>query len=181
MAVVTVRGIALAAVSLSIIGCQGDLTLPGNPPTAPPGEPFPSSLSRVDGNGQEGVVGTKLPDPLRVRVTDATTAPVADVTVRFTSSVPGAKLQPDVIATDNGGYAEVTIRLGDVEGAQEVQAFLVDDTGLRTTFTLNAVAKDPPKDDHGDGDAGGSGKGDNGDDHHGGHHDDDHHGGHHDD
>lgn len=156
MAVVTVRGIALAAVSLSIIGCQSDLTLPGNPPTAPPAEPPPSSLSRVDGNGQEGEVGTKLPDPLRVRVTDATTAPVADVRVRFTSSVPGAKVQPDLVDTDDGGYAQVTLRLGDVEGAQEVQAFLVDDTGVRTTFTLNAVAKDPPHHDHG----------------HGGHHDD---------
>jgi Bacterial Ig-like domain (group 1) len=192
MAIVTAQRTALLAVALSVLGCQGgDLTLPGNLP--------PSTLSAIAGNGQRGNVGAELPDPLRVRVADAAGNPVANVSVRFQTSVPGAEvLQPGIVPTDDSGFAEARVRLGTPEGTQTVGAHLTENSAVRTMFSLSAVAEDPPGDDHGNGgghddgegdggQGGGGGHGDGGgghhggDDHHGGgdhHGGDDHHGGH---
>jgi hypothetical protein len=131
-----------AILSSAATACGGsDLTLPG--------DGAPASLRAVRGDGQQGTVGTKLPDPLVVRVVDAADGPLPDVLVRFESGVPDAEIDPDVVATNDSGYAAVEVRLGSTEGTQVVDALLDASAaaGPRTAFQLTALA--PPPDDRG--------------------------------
>lgn len=147
-----VRLLATVA-GLGLLACQGgDLTLPP--------DVSPASLDMVSGNGQLGTVGTPLPSPLVVRVTDAAKQPVPNVTLRFETQVPGAEIDPPVIATNDTGVAAVQVRLGSTEGVQTIVASLAEAEALKTTFALIAVADEPPDDDgDGDDDDGGRGKG----------------------
>jgi hypothetical protein len=117
-------------------GCGADLTLPadGNP----------AQLQAVSGSGQEGTVGTRLPDPLVVRLTDGVGRHVAKVSVefRFQSNVPGAQFEPSVVATDDTGFASVTVMLGTTPGAQTVEAAVSasPSSSLLATFGVTAVA-----------------------------------------
>ncbi len=125
-----------AILSSATVACGGgDLMLPG--------DGGPARLNAVGGNGQEGTVGTKLPDPLIVRVVDAAANPVGNVLVRFESDVPDAEIDPDLIATNDSGYASVEVRLGSTEGIQIVDALLDASAAARTTFQLTALA--PPE------------------------------------
>lgn len=136
---------------LGLMACHGDLTLPA--------DLSPASLAVVSGNGQLGAVGTPLPSPLVVRVTDAAKQPVPNVTLRFETQVPAAEIDPPVIATNDTGVAAVQVRLGSTEGLQTVVASLAEAEGLKTTFALFAVANQPPDDGDGDGDDRGNGGG----------------------
>ena len=49
--------------------------------------PAPSAVQIVSGNNQSAEVGTALPDPLVVRVTDSLGAPAASVVVKFVTCV----------------------------------------------------------------------------------------------
>jgi hypothetical protein len=165
-------GISLSAL---VIACQGsDLTLPA--------DGMPSSLEVVSESGQRGTVGSELPDPLVVRVTDAAARPVSQVSLRFQTQVPGAQIQPSEIATNDTGYAEVQIHLGNTQGTQIFDVQVADALDLRATFAVIAVAA-PPPDDGGNG--GGDDAGNDDGDHGNGHgdnedqgHDDDHGDGH---
>jgi hypothetical protein len=131
-----------AILSWATTACGGgDLVLPG--------DGAPTSLRAVGGDGQQGTVGTKLPDPLVVRVVDAAAHPVPDVLVRFESDVPDAEIKPAVAATNDSGYAAVEVRLGSTEGLQVIDALLDISAaaGPRTAFQLTALA--PPPDDRG--------------------------------
>jgi hypothetical protein len=120
----------------SAAGCGADLILPAD------GEP--ARLQAVSGSGQEGTVGTRLPDPLVVRLTDRAGRYVASVPVefRFQSNVPGAQFEPSVVATDDTGFASVTVVLGATPGAQTVEAVVgaSPPSSLLTTFGVTAVA-----------------------------------------
>jgi hypothetical protein len=150
----------LAAIAgFGFTGCNGgDLTLPA--------DVSPVRLAVVSGNGQLGTVGTELPRPLVVRVTDAANQPVPKVNLRFETQAPAAEIDPPVIATNDTGVAAVEMRLGNTEGLQTVVASLAEARGLPTTFELFAVANQPPDDEDGDDDnenGGGRGRGrDNG-------------------
>jgi hypothetical protein len=131
-----------AILSWSTTACGGgDLMLPG--------DGAPASLSAVRGDGQQGTVGTRLPDPLVVRVVDAAAHPVPNVLVRFESDVPDAEIDPGFVATNDSGYAAAEVRLGSTEGLQVVDALLDASAAAapRATFQLTAVA--PPPDDRG--------------------------------
>lgn len=144
-----------AAFASLLAGCQGsDLTLPS--------DGSPSHLKVVSGNGQRGTVGSDLPLPLAVQVTDRAGRKVAGVSLLFETKVPGALVVPAEIATNDTGYAAVQVRLGSIEGTQTVEALVADAaiTGPRATFLLIAVATPPGDDDEGEGDGGD--QGDNG-------------------
>jgi hypothetical protein len=132
-----------------------------------PGDAGPARVNAVSGSGQEGTVGTELPRPLVVQVTDASDRPVRNAFVDFLTEVPGAELNPSEGTTDSSGRAEVRVQLGTVEGIQVVEARLAQDAGLRALFSVTAVADDPPDDGRGKGGGKGSGGG------RGGGHDDD--------
>jgi hypothetical protein len=132
-----------------------------------PADGTPSNLAAISGNGQEATVGSKLPAPLRVRLTDATDRPVSGIPLEFgfQSEAPGGEVDPPTIETDDSGFAEVQVRLGTTTGAQTIEARLANDPGsdISALFGVTALAKRNEK--KGDG---GKGKG------HGGGHNDDH-------
>lgn len=148
------RLLSLALITAVVACGGGDLTLPG--------DGLPSSLRAVSGDGQQGTVGSQLPEPLVVRLTDGAARPLSGVSLKFQfqSDAPAARIDPAIVATDDTGFASVEVRLGKTAGAQTVEARLADDAvgELRTTFDLIAV-DNKGKDGDGGGDGDGSGRG----------------------
>lgn len=124
-----------------ITACGDDLTLPD--------DSSPSRLEAFRGDGQEGRVGSRLDDPLVVRLTDASARPVAGIPVefRFESAMPDAEVDPANTATDNQGLASTQVRLGTNTGPHIVEARVAETSAsqLRATFGLTALAKEKGK------------------------------------
>ena len=134
---------------LAVLACSGgDLNLPN--------DGAPVELTAVSGDGQEAKVGSLLPQPLVVRVTDAARQPVAEVPLvfRFQTAVPDAEIDPASVSTDSTGHASVRVRLGTVTGPQTIEATIAQDAEARATFGVTALDKGGH--DHG----GGHGDGD---------------------
>ncbi|MFL5473469.1 MAG: hypothetical protein ACJ8A6_02430 [Gemmatimonadales bacterium] len=145
----------LVITAVTMLACRGgDLTLPS--------DGLPASLREVSGSGQRGTVGSQLPDPLVVQVQDGAGRPVNNVSLRFDTQVPAAKILQPEVTTDSIGKAAVLVRLGSTEGTQRFEAQLASGSELRTTFAVIAIA-DPPADNSGPGDGGPASGGDNGD------------------
>jgi hypothetical protein len=149
--------------SAGLTACGGaDLMLPA--------DDSPSSLEAISGNGQEATVGSELPDPLKVRLTDAVARPLRGISVAFgfQTDVAGGKVTPSVIATDDSGFAEVRVRLGTTSGAQIIQARLAEDqtSNLSASFGVTALAQRNGNGDGGGGEGKGKGKGHGGDENH---------------
>ena len=141
------------ALSLSGVACQGsDLTLPADGSSA--------RLTAESGFGQQGTVGTELPEPLVARPVDNAGRPVVDVSLRFQTEVPTGQLERAEVVTDDSGEAAVRVQLGMTEGTQTFEALVADEggSGLRTTFDMLALAKSRPPDNEPD-DGGGNGEG----------------------
>jgi Big-like domain-containing protein len=126
-------GLVLAAV---LTGCGGgDLTLPA--------DGLPATLRAMSGSGQQATIGTQLPNPLVVRVTDGAARPVAGVAVnfRFQSAVPGAQFDPATATTNDTGFASVQVRLGNTAGDQTIEAAISGTSSpLSATFGVTALA-----------------------------------------
>jgi filamin/ABP280 repeat protein/Big-like domain-containing protein len=127
----------LATVVLGATACGGDgLLLPSA------GQP--SKISVISGNGQSGVVGQALDQPLVVQVVDPENRPVAGVPVVFEPppGVPGTDLAPnDTVPTGPDGMASVHYTLGTTAGQQTVSAHavpVVPSAALSTAFTAAA-------------------------------------------
>jgi hypothetical protein len=143
----------------------GDLTLPG------PGEP--ASLAIVSGDGQQGLPGELIANPLVVQLLDRVGQPVSGRAVgfRFLSDVSGAELNPGEASTDAAGQVSARVRLGQETGTQAIEAFVTTPgEDLRVQFGLRAkaaAAPTPPDDGNpgpggGGNEGGGSAGGDNG-------------------
>lgn len=119
--------------------CSGGLTLPG--------DGSPAALRVVSGDRQEGTVGSKLADPLVVKLTDANSRPMVDVPIvfAFTSPIPAAQVNPTEAATDSAGVARAEVRLGNEAGSHEVEARVASSAELSTTFVVTALERDPGK------------------------------------
>jgi hypothetical protein len=147
----TIFPILLSYLVLAASGCGADLTLPA--------DSNPARLQAVSGSGQQGTVGTRLPDPLVVRLTDAAGREVANVPVefRFQGDIPGAQFEPSIVPTDDTGFASVRVVLGTTAGDQIVEATVGSASSLQATFGITAVAAKP--DGPGKGGPGKPGKG----------------------
>ncbi len=77
---------------LALVSCGRDATTPSDPPTI--------SLSVVSGDGQTGVVGTQVPNPLVVRVTNLPNG--QDITVDFQVTSGGGTLYAPAVSTLSG-------------------------------------------------------------------------------
>jgi Invasin, domain 3 len=126
---------ALAASLFLISGAAcggGDLVLPQDQP--------PAEIVVVDGNEQEGTVGTELAEPLVARVVDAEDQPVSNVGVAFRlgDGADGGGLSPDTTFTNADGLASSHWVLGGTSGRQEVEAEVV---GATLTVTFSALAE----------------------------------------
>jgi hypothetical protein len=130
-----VRPGAVAALSLAL-GCGGsDLLLPG--------ANQPAAIAVVKGDGQSGVAGGILAESLVVKVTDATSRPVAQVRVAFVPDAGGGRTQPDTVVTDNSGNAAALWILGTQSGSHKVQANVVGSSQIVASFTANISAGTP--------------------------------------
>jgi len=123
---------------LAVLACGGgDLNLPN--------DGAPVALTAVSGDGQEAKVGSLLPEPLVVRVTDAARQPVAAVPLvfRFQDAVPDAEIDPASLETDSTGLASVRVRLGTTTGPQTIEATIAQDAApdARATFGVTALEK----------------------------------------
>jgi hypothetical protein len=152
---------------------SGDLVLPGGPPTG---------VTAVSGDGQRAPLGSLLPDPLVVEVTDAEGRLVTGTSVEFSfaGAIPGGAVTPTSATTDEQGRASAEVQLGTVEGDQPVEARAAGgaDSTLRVRFSLTALQAQNPGGGGNGGNGGNGGGGDDGGHGHGngnGHgHDDDH-------
>jgi hypothetical protein len=124
-----------SGLGLALIGCAaGDVILPST-----------VELRAVSGGGQEATVGSRLPNPLVVGVSDNGGSPLADVRLvfRFQSEFPEAEIEPAEVRTDASGKAAVEVTLGSTAGTQTVEATLVDDIApdARAVFGVTALER----------------------------------------
>ena len=109
----------LATLLLMTAACGGDLALPSDS-----GEGLDVAI--VGGNGQTGVVGQELPEPLVVSV-QAGVNPIPGHQVAFivTGDAAAGSLEPDTAVTDSKGQAIAHWVLGSAAGSYAVEARLV--------------------------------------------------------
>lgn len=84
--------------------------------------PHPTEMEMLGGDGQQGVVGQPLPDPLRVRVVDEKGRPLAGVDVTWTASTTAGTLVPTTPQTGSDGTASARWTLGSEVGEHQVSA-----------------------------------------------------------
>ncbi|MBC7186784.1 MAG: Ig-like domain-containing protein [Calditrichaeota bacterium] len=98
-------------------------------------------LAKVSGDGQSGTVGTVLPEPFVVRVTDILGNPIANHPVRFAVIGGGGNIggQTSVeVNTDAEGLASVTLTLGQLAGRD---VHVVEVTSQRNQVPLQGSPK----------------------------------------
>lgn len=128
---------AAFVVTAVVVGCGQEGT---NPP--PPPNTTPAAISVVSGNTQSATVGTALPAPLVVRVTNSDGDALSGVVVSWTVLSGGGTLGSATSTTNAQGQAQATYTVGANAGANQVQAAVQSNTSLSTTFSATAVAFD---------------------------------------
>jgi hypothetical protein len=98
------------------------------------------TIAAAGGTGQSGGVGTTLPQPLTVLVTDTAGAPAAGVAVLWSVAIGNGSITPDTALTDAQGHASATHTLGTGVGAQVASAAVPGAAGSPVTFTATALA-----------------------------------------
>ena len=127
---------SLALLALATLSqCGGsDLTLPG--------DPGPATITKLQGDNQNGQVGTELPDPLVVQILDERGNPIAGQVVGFAPAdgVSGALLNPTEATTGDDGTATTRWVLGATSGTQSVVARVTrkESEALEATFAALA-------------------------------------------
>jgi bacillopeptidase F (M6 metalloprotease family) len=98
------------------------------------------TLTKVSGDGQYGVTGSALPNPLAVRVTDIQGSPVSGTGVTFTLvSGGGTFTTVSPVATDAAGLALNGFTLGPATGIAAITATASGLIGSPLNFTAQAV------------------------------------------
>ena len=116
-------------------------------PTEPEEGRVPAALDIVSGDGQEAVVGTELPNPLVVRVKDASGLPVIGQLVNFRVTAGGGSVFAGSGLTNAQGIVQDRWTLGtSTADSQRVEARAVDpNTGARLVFaTFRATPRPGP-------------------------------------
>ncbi|HEV8598158.1 MAG TPA: hypothetical protein VGQ69_02250 [Gemmatimonadales bacterium] len=104
------------------------------------GGPTLASLELVSGNSQSGPIGSTLPQPLIIRVSDEAGLPVVGVTVHWQVTSGGGSVNPAESVTDASGQASTTWRLGGTLGVGTVTASL----GGSASVLFSATATTAP-------------------------------------
>ena len=101
----------------------------------------PATLTKTQGDGQQGIAGAKLPNAPRVRVTDQYGNGVPGVTVTWAVANGGGTLSAATSTTDATGHATVDWTLGPAAGQGSITATIA---GLPAqSFTAFAAAGTP--------------------------------------
>lgn len=133
----SLRGLLLAACTLSIVSCGRDVPTAAGPSDAAfvVDRATGVSITLISGGDQTGTAGQPLPQPIVVRVLDARRVPIRDALVNFIAS-RGGHADPSQTRTDAGGYARATWTLGPHPGAQTLRV-----AGTGGTFLVRATAR----------------------------------------
>ena len=123
----------MAVIVIASLRCSSDI---GDPAVRP------TSVEEVSGNGQVGLIGEPLAEPLVVLVEDDAGAPMEGVTVRWTVG-GGGGVSASQVVTAADGRASVERVLGSVAGEQTTTA-RVEDLPL-VVFTSTAEAGAVPQ------------------------------------
>jgi hypothetical protein len=101
---------------------------------------IPEIIEEFGGNGQSAAIGNPLPDPLKVRVSDAAGNAAPGVAVAWSVVSGGGAVSPSSSNTDGDGIAAAQFTLGPTEGEQQVQAEVNGLVGSPVVFTGIATA-----------------------------------------
>jgi NOL1/NOP2/fmu family ribosome biogenesis protein len=71
------------------------------------------NLKIVSGNNQYGFPGSTLPNSLKVQAINQHGKGVSDISIEYTIIEGGGTISPNQVKTDNDGFAEATLQLGD--------------------------------------------------------------------
>jgi hypothetical protein len=96
-------------------------------------------LRYASGDGQSGLPGKPLANPLAVEVVDQQGKPLESVLVQFSVTQGEGKLNHETTKTDQQGRAQAEWSLGPTEGGQQVSASAVGSV-FTVTFRATAVA-----------------------------------------
>jgi plastocyanin len=119
-------------------GCGGGGTsTPPPPPPPPPASPVMAKAT-PSGDAQSGVVGTVLPNPLRVIITNSGN-PVMGQGVNWTIGPSGGSVNPTASATDANGIAATTVTLPAVAVTSTITATATGVTGSPLSFTATST------------------------------------------
>jgi serine/threonine protein kinase len=106
----------------------------------------PARVVPLLGQGQDGLPGALLTDPLGVRVIDADGNPVAGAEVLFRAAEGGGSLEPQRVRSDTVGRAYTRWRMGTEPGAQRAEAVVPEVPGLAFDFTATVEGPVEPVD-----------------------------------
>ncbi|MEP6689601.1 MAG: Ig-like domain-containing protein [Gemmatimonadaceae bacterium] len=98
-----------------------------------------SAVVIVSGSGQTGGAGAALPNPVVVRVNDATGNPVPGASVTWTAASGSGSLAPATSVTNASGQAQATWTLGSI-GANGATASIAGGASVSLSATANAAA-----------------------------------------
>jgi hypothetical protein len=131
----TVSALSFTATAGTLIQGTHDFTVNTGPP---------SSLVKISGDLQTGVVGTQLTLPVAAKVMDSGGNPMSGIVVDFSVTLGGGSRSIINATTDMNGLAAATWTIGTVAGA--LQSLEVSSSSLATlTFTATSVAGTPQK------------------------------------
>jgi hypothetical protein len=131
--------IAIFSLAGLLQACSGDNLLL-------PSAGQPAKIEITSGNGQTGVVGHQLGQPVVVTVTDPESRPVEGIEVTFDLPAGSGIAPKDTVVTGSDGTATVSYTLSTTSGVQTVTAKakpVVPSASLTTTFTAQASPDTP--------------------------------------
>jgi plastocyanin len=121
----------------SACGGGGTSTPPPPPPPPPPASPVIAKAT-PSGDAQTGVVGTVLPNPLRVIITQSGN-PAVGTGVNWQIGPSGGSVNPTASATDANGIASTTVTLPAVAATSTITATATGVTGSPQSFSATST------------------------------------------
>ena len=129
-------------VSVSAAGIQGVETFTAEAQSSPP-PPTATTLVKISGDNQQGVINTALGNPFVVEVRDQTDSVLSGILVTFTVTAGGGTLGTTSTTTNTNGRASSTLTLGSSVGTNTVSVSAAGIQGVET-FTAEAQSSPPP-------------------------------------
>ena len=121
----------------ALAACEDDQA-----PTSPP-----AAVEIVSGDAQYTKKGTKLEDPVVVRVTDDKGAPASHMTVHFAVIEGGGSLSKGAATTNDQGRASVTWTVGPATGTNRMRVTVSENSALGLVATATSADYYCPEED----------------------------------
>jgi hypothetical protein len=99
----------------------------------------PTSIIVTSGNGQFGVAGQPLAQPIVIHVSDQNRASIADATVTWTVLSGGGSVSAIASQTDANGDASITWTMGPTAGVNSLQAAIANGASVTITATAHLL------------------------------------------